>query len=290
MTVLVCGATGTTGGAVLRQLRGDQVPVRAMTRNEDSAAKLRQGGVDAVVADLAEPGSLPGALEGIEAIYVANPPTPDLAEHEGNLARAAAQARVRHLVKLSVVGAAADAPITFARLHHAAEAAVQAAGVAWTMLRPNGFMQNTLSWAPQIPSGIIRGPVMHARWAIVDVRDIAAVAARVLASRGSPGQHAGQAYTLTGPEASSPHEQVEVLSELLERQLETFDVPTEAAQEAMRAAGVDEQTVTWVGELWRHYAAGQAEAVSPDVERVTGRPPYTFRQFAEDHHPLFLEG
>jgi uncharacterized protein YbjT (DUF2867 family) len=290
MTVLVCGATGTTGGAVLRQLRGDQVPVRAMTRNEDSAAKLREGGVDAVVANLAEPGSLPGALEGIEAIYMASPCGPQLAEHEGNLARAAAQAGVRQLVKLSVIGAAADAPITFARLHHAAEEAVQAAGVAWTMLRPNGFMQNTLSWAVQIPSGIIRGPVMHARWAIVDVRDIAAVAARVLESPGSAGQHAGQDYTLTGPELSSPHEQVEILSRLLERPLETVEVPIEAAQEAMRAAGVDEQTVTWLGELWRLYAAGQAEAISPDIERVTGRPPYTFRQFAEDHHPLFLEG
>jgi uncharacterized protein YbjT (DUF2867 family) len=131
---------------------------------------------------------------------------------------------------------------------------------------------------------------MHARWSIVDVRDIAAVAGRVLESPGSPGEHAGQAYTLTGPEASSPHEQVEILSELLECPLETVDVPMDAAQEAMRSAGVDDHTVTQLGELWHLYASGQAEAVSPDVERVTGRSPYTYRQFAEDHKALFVDG
>jgi uncharacterized protein YbjT (DUF2867 family) len=286
MTVLVCGATGTTGGAVLRQLRGDRVDVRALTRSPESAERLRRDGVAAVVADLADPDSLAPALEGVEAVYVANPVSPELGEHEGNLARAAAQAGVAHLVKLSVIGAGADAPITFGRLHGEAEAAVRDAGVPWTMLKPNGFMQNTLAWAPQIPSGTIRGPVMHARWAVIDVRDIAAVAARVLEA---PAQHAGHSYVLTGAEAPSPHEQVEILSEVLERPLETQDLPIEAAQEAMRSAGVPAQTVEWLGELWRMYASGAAEQTSPDVERLTGRSPYTYRQFAEDHHTLWLE-
>ncbi len=287
MTVLVCGATGTTGGAVLRQLRGDQAPARALTRSEESAQRLRAEGVEAVVADLGDPGSLPAALEGVDVVYVANPASAQLAEHEGNLARAAASAGVGLLVKLSVIGAAPDAPLTFGRLHHGAEEAIRAAGVPFAMLRPNGFMQNTLAWAGQIPSGTVVGPVMHARWAILDVRDIAAVAARILLA---PDQHSGQSYTLTGPEPSSPHEQVEILAELLERPIEPQEVPIQAAQEAIRGAGVPAQTVEWLGELWRMYARGDAEAVSPDVERLTGRPPYTFRQFAEDHRTLWLEG
>jgi uncharacterized protein YbjT (DUF2867 family) len=283
--ILVCGATGTTGGAVLRQLRGDQRALRAMTRSPESAQRLRAEGVEAVVADLDDPGSLAAALEGVDAVYVANPASASLAEHEGNLADAAAVAGVGHVVKLSVVGAAEDAPITFGRLHGAAEDAIKAAGVSWTMLRPTGFMQNTLAWAGHIPSGTIRGPVMGARWAIVDVRDIAAVAARVLAA---PSEHAGREYVLTGPEPASPHEQVEILGELLERPLDTAEVPIEAAQEAMRRAGVPAQTVEWLGELWRMYADGRAEAVSPDIEQVTGRAPYSFRQFAEDHRTLWL--
>ncbi|HEX8977326.1 MAG TPA: NAD(P)H-binding protein [Solirubrobacteraceae bacterium] len=283
--ILICGATGRTGGAVLRLLRGDQRPVRAMTHRPEAAERLRRYGVEAVVADLADPASLRAALAGVDAVYVANPATTALAEHEGNLAAAAAEAGVGHLVKLSVIGAADDAPITFGRLHGAAEAAVKAAGVPWTMLRPNGFMQNTLDWAAQIPSGTIRGPVMHARWAIVDVRDIAAVAAAVLES---PAEHAERAYTLTGPAALSPHEEVEILAELLEQPLETAEAPIEAIQASLREAGVPAQSVDWLGELWRLYEQGLAEPVSPDIERVIGRSPYTFRQFAEDHHTLWL--
>jgi uncharacterized protein YbjT (DUF2867 family) len=285
MTVLLVGATGTTGGALLRQLRGDQIPVRALTRSAERADRLRADGVEAVVGDCADPTSLPPALEGIDAVYVASPTSTEIGEHEGNLARAAAQAGVSLLVKLSVIGAAPDAPLTFGRLHAAGERAIEESGIAHTFLRPNGFMQNTLSWAQQIPSGTIRGPVMHAHWAILDVRDIAAVAARVLAS---PDEHAGRNYTLTGPEPSSPHEQVEIISEVLERPLETDEVTIEQAQEALRAAGVSAQHAEWLGELWRMYAAGQAAAVSPDVERLTGRAPYTYRQFAEDHHTAWL--
>ncbi|MEO6859199.1 MAG: NmrA family NAD(P)-binding protein [Solirubrobacteraceae bacterium] len=284
--ILVCGATGTTGGAVLRQLRGDQQPVRATTRSAQSAERLRGDGVEAVVADLADPDSLGPALEGVDAVYVAHPATDQLAEHEGNLAQAAAAAGVRHIVKLSAIGAAQDSPMAFGRLHGQAEAAVRAAGVPFTMLRASGFMQNTLAWAAQIPSGTIRGPVMNARWAILDVRDIAAVAARVLESGA---EHAGQAYTLTGPEASSPHEQVEILAEVLERPLESIEVPVQAAQEQMRSAGLPAQTAERLGELWRMYAEGRAEEISPDVERVTRRAPYTYRQFAEDHHTLWME-
>lgn len=287
MTVLVCGATGTTGGAVLRQLRGDRVPVRALTRNPESAAALRSTGVEAVVGDLGDPASLGPALKGVDAVYVASPAGPDIGAHEGNLARAAVQAGVGHLVKLSVIGAASDAPLTFGRVHHDAEQAIVESNIPSTMLRPTGFMQNTLAWAAQIPSGRIAGPVMHARWSILDVRDIAAVAGRVLES---PAEHSGQAYILTGPQAVSPHEQVEILSDLLERPLQTIDLPIEAAQEQLRTMGLPAATVDGLGELWRCYADGLSEAVSPDVERVTGRPPYTYRQFAEDHHTLWLEG
>ena len=283
--ILVCGATGTTGGAVLRALRGDQHPVRALTRNPQAAERLRGDGVQAVVADLGDPRTLAPALADVGAVYMVNPVSDALAEHEGNLARAAAEADVGHLVKLSVIGAADDAPLTFGRLHGAAEDAVKAAGVPWTMLRPNGFMQNTLAWAGQIPSGAIRGPVMGARWSIVDVRDIAAVASRVLEA---PGEHAGREYVLTGPEPSSPHEQVEILAELLELPLEAAEVPIAAAQDAMRNAGVPGETVERLGELWRMYADGAAAHVSSDIERVTGRPPYSFRQFAEDHRTLWL--
>lgn len=180
MKVLVCGATGTTGSEVTRLLAEAGTTPRTMTRSAESAERLRAEGLETVVADLARPATLAAALDGVDAVYVASPASPELAEHEGNLARAAVAAGARHLVKLSVIGAAPDSPIIFGRLHAESEAAIEDSGIGWSMVRPNGFMQNTLAWAPQIAGGRVYGPVMDARWSIVDVRDVAAVAVAAL--------------------------------------------------------------------------------------------------------------
>lgn len=285
--VLVCGATGTTGGEVLRQLRQEGRDVRAMTRSADSAAELGAKGVEAVLGDLGDPASLAAALAGVEAVYVASPSSPEIAEHEGNLARAAAAAGVGTLVKLSVIGASPESPIMFGRLHAAAEAQIRAAGVPWTMVRPNGFMQNTLQWAPQVAAGAVHAPVMDARWAIVDVRDIAAVAVAALTE---PDRHAGESYTVTGPAPVSPREEVAILAEVLGREIEAHDVPIEAAKQGMAAAGMPAWYVERLGELFGLYADGLAEAVSPEAEQVTGRPARDYRAFAEDHRALFAAG
>jgi uncharacterized protein YbjT (DUF2867 family) len=176
-TVLVCGATGTTGLQVLGLLQSAGADVRALTRSPESASRLRETGADAVVGDLGEPSTLPAALDGVRAVYLTHPAFPDLPEHEGNLARAAG---VAHLVKLSVIGVSPDSPVTFQRLLFAAEQQIKESGVAWTMVRSNGFMQNTSAWAPQIAGGTVYGPVMDARWSIIDARDVAAAAATVL--------------------------------------------------------------------------------------------------------------
>lgn len=285
MTALVSGATGTTGSEVIRQLRGRGIPVRAMTRRPDAAERLRAGGVEAVVADLADPGSLTDAVDGVETVYIANNASLELPHLEATLARAAARAGAKLLVKLSVIGATTESPITLGRLQHESEQRIRETGIPFAFVRPNGFMQNTLAWAEQIPSGKIRGPVVDARWSIVDVRDVAAVA---VAGLTEPERYAGETFTVTGPEASSPRDQVEILAEQLDRPLELEEVSIEQAQQAMLGAGWPRQAVGWMGELFRLYAEGLAEGASSDVERVTGRPPLDYRQFARDHREAFL--
>ncbi len=277
MRVLVSGATGTTGGEVLRQLRAAGVEVRAMSRSQQAAARFQADGIEAAVADLAAPDTLAPALQDVDAVYVANPASAQLAEHEGSLARAAATAGVRHLVKLSVIGASPDSPITFGRMHHGSEQAIASSGISATMVRPNGFMQNTLAWAAQIPGGVIRGPVMDARWSIVDVRDVAAVAVAALQDAAA---HGGRAYAVTGLNASSPREQVAILSEVLNLPLRAEEVTIEQAQQTMLACGWPQWSVERMGELFRLYAEGLATETSGDVEQVTGRPPHGYRQFA----------
>jgi uncharacterized protein YbjT (DUF2867 family) len=286
-TVLVCGATGNTGSEVLRQLRGEDVTLRALTRSKESAERLSAEGVQAFVGNLEEVAGLGPALDGVDVVYVANPASPELPALEGALAAAARDAGVGHLVKLSVIGAAADSPLSFAELHFHAEELIRQSGIGWTMLRPNGFMQNTLAWSAQIPGGVIYGPVMDARWSIIDVRDIGAVgAAAILDAAG----HAGKTYELTGPEDSSPREQVAIVAELLGVPLEAQEVTIDQAKATMLSMGWPEWNVERMGELFEIYAEGIAQTISGDVEVVTGRPARTYGEFAADHLDTFRAG
>lgn len=152
------------------------------------------------------------------------------------------------------------------------------------MVRSNGFMQNTLAWAQQLTGGTVYEPVMDARWSIIDARDVAAVAAAVLQD---PGSHGGQIYSVTGLEASSPREQIAMLSELLGREIAAQEVSIDQAKAAMQDAGMPAWTAEWLGELLALYADGRAEQVGRDVERVTGHQPKDYRQFATDHRAAF---
>jgi uncharacterized protein YbjT (DUF2867 family) len=133
--------------------------------------------------------------------------------------------------------------------------------------------------------GAFYQPMGDARQSQIDVRDIAAVAVTVLRD---PATHSGQTYTVTGPEATSPREQVEILADVLERPLAAEEVTIEQAQQAMLEQGWPAWGVERMGELFRLYADGLATEVSPDVERVTGRAARTYRQFATDHREAFL--
>lgn len=282
--ILVTGATGTTGGAVLAALLDQGAHVRAVTRSPGKARELeRASGVEAVVADLDDATALPFVLDGVRAVYVVNAGGPEIADREGAVAEAAVAAGVPHLVKLSAIGAGPDAPMEFGRIHGAAEAAVVASGIATTMIRPNGFMQNTLAWAAQIPSGTVYAPVADARWSIVDARDIGAVAAAALLV---PDTHAGNTYTLTGPAPMSSREELAIVAEVTGREVTMQEVSVAQAIETVTPF-TGEATAKRLGELWEFYATGGAEGLSGDVETVTGRPPRDFRTFAADHAAAF---
>jgi uncharacterized protein YbjT (DUF2867 family) len=283
MTVLVAGASGTTGSEVVAQLRAAGVSVRALSRTREKAEALRSDGVEPVVASFDDPASLAAALDGVSAAYLVTNPSPDTAATEGAFARATHEAGA-HLVKLSVVGADPDAAIRFARAHGESEAAIEQIGGSWTFVRPNGFMQNDLAWAAQIPSGVIRGPVMDARWSIVDVVDVAAVAVAALAT---PAEHVGKRITVTGPEPLTPRERVSTLAEILVRELAVEELPVAAVKEQLAGFGVDAWTADALEELWGIYAEGYAADVSTDVEHVLGRRAGSWEAFVVQHEAAF---
>ncbi len=213
--ILVTGAGGTVGTALVEQLKAQRHAFRAAYHSPPKAEKAKQAGVDAVALDFGQPGSLAPALAGIDAVFLLGTGIRGQVERELNVVDAARAAGVRRLVKLSSWGAA-DGRFLIARFHREVESAIEASGLAWTFLRPNGFMQNFL----ELGIASIRAihlPAADARISHIDARDIARVAARVLTTSG----HEGKAYELSGPHDLSYREVAGVLSRVLARRSAT---------------------------------------------------------------------
>src|SRR5437588_11438650 len=230
--ILVTGATGTTGGEVARRLiatgRQPRLLVRdpSKTREFQKTAEIAQG-------DLGRPESLGPAMKGIERLYLvsAGPSGPDL---EASAIEAANKAGVRHVVKLSVIGAGTPVLI-LSQWHAKSEQRLRESGLKWTMLRPGNFMSNALGWAETIKTqGAFFQSTGNGRWAAIDPADIGAVAVKALTTPG----HEGTAYTLTGPESLSGAEYAERLSAALRKQVKFVDIPPDIARDNLLRTGV----------------------------------------------------
>lgn len=281
--IVVFGATGSTGTPLVRRLVSEGRAVRAAVRDVAKARGLLGEGVELVQADLERPATLPRALEGAAAVYcaVGGPTgTTELVAAERALIDAAKAARVGRYVKVSGVDASPEGPARIQRWHGEAERYLEASGLAFTVLRPNFFMQNFLGLAPAIAAGVLPLPTGDARGALIDARDIADVAAVVLTSPG----HEGRRYTLTGPEALRHGEVAATLARELGAAVQFVDVSPEAFRDGVAQGGAP----GWFADLLTDvyvtvFAAGRAARVTDDVARVTGRPPRAFDAFVRDH-------
>ena len=181
-------------------------------------------------------------------------------------------------------GQVSTRPSEILRQHGETDEALIDSGLPYTILRPNSFYQNMLWSAATIKDhGAFYLPMGNARQSLVDVRDIAAVAVQVLTGTG----HEGKTYVITGPESLSYHEVADKLSAVLGRSIRYVDVPPEAAFESMLKAGMPQWNARAVTELYGIFAAGEAAGTTDTIERITGRAPISFDQFARDHAAAF---
>jgi uncharacterized protein YbjT (DUF2867 family) len=283
--ILVTGATGNTGSAVLPKLETSGVGVRAMVRSSNDAARLPNTSATVVVGNFDDPRSLETALKGVTRAYLVTPSSPGAEAQQVRFAELAAAAGVRHLVKLSQFAADQSSPVRFLRYHAAVEQRIRELGIGFTFLRPNLFFQGLLAFQPMIAAdGHFVAPIGDARVSAVDVRDIAAVAATTLTGEG----HDGKTYTITGPVAVTHTEMANALSKAIGRPVAFVDVPSDTFVGALKAAGVPSWQVDGIVEDYAHYARGEAETISPDVREVTGVNPRDVGQFAEDYAGAFV--
>lgn len=136
--ILVTGAGGTVGTALTEVLKAEGHRFRAAYHSPDKAEKAKSKGYDAVQLDFAAPETLRRALAGVETVFLLGTGIRGQVEGETNVVNAAKAAGAKKLVKLSAWGAA-DEQFSLAKMHRTIECTIEASGLAWTFLRPNGL-------------------------------------------------------------------------------------------------------------------------------------------------------
>ena len=268
--ILVTGATGKIGQEVVAGLQSRGARFRAGLRSPDKAR-----GYEAIAFDFDRPETFASALEGVDRLFLL---TSGGTEREIPAVEAARRAGVSRIVKLSVWGAENE-DFAFARHHRAVERALEKSGLAWTFLRPNGFMQNFLGLAGSIRSqSAFYQPGADFRYSIIDARDVAAAAVLALTEEG----HEGRAYRLSGPETLSNVDIADKLSRAVGKKISAVFVTEDQYTQGLIAAGVPPDYAAEIVDLDRHYRTGACEEVTPWVGRLTGRAPGSFDAFARD--------
>lgn len=281
--VLVVGAGGNVGGAVVAAAGVLGVPVRAAGRDPAALAE-RLPGVPTVHLDLGDRATFAPALEGAGALFLVRPPAVARVGPTLNALVDVARAQgVEHVVFSSVTGADTNPVVP----HHRVETHLHTCGLPWTVLRPGFFAQNL---ADAYRRDVVEGdrvvlPAGDARVAFVDTRDVGAVAAHVLAD---PVPHRGAAYVLTGPQAVTFEEVAAVLTRELGRRItyHPVGVPTYARhvrRQGLPLAQVLVQTVLHAG-----LRRGQAERVDPTLEELLGRPGRTVEEYVRDNRSTWV--
>jgi uncharacterized protein YbjT (DUF2867 family) len=276
--IVVTGATGNVGRELVAQLAAADQPVRAVVRRADAGASLPPG-VEPVVADLNQPGTLTDALAGASAIHL-------LAGYDGldELLANARAAGVQRVVLQSASAATASNPDNAVSAYHVAcEQAIRDSGLSWTFLQPNTFMSNTLQWIPQLAAGDeVRAAFGDVAVSTIDPADIAAVSATALTDLD---RHDHATYRLSGAEALTPDDRVRILGEALGRPLRFVGLSNDEARAEMLSA-MPERYVDAFFSFFVERTVDET-TVHPTVQDVLGRPPGSFAAWAARHATLF---
>lgn len=275
MTVLVIGASGQLGRAVAIDLAARGISVRAMTRRADAT---RPDGVDELVrADLHDPASLDAACAGVERMFLVSSPTAEQIMLETNAIVAAEGAGVEQIVKISNIPIA-GLETGLHRNHRAIERRLADTSMVATVLQPSFFNSVLGRQLGLLRQGRLVFPTGKGRIGWIDPRDIAAVAASLLAE---PEPRAG-ALRLTGPEALSATDLGARISDVTGRAIEVVQPPLDVWQKELIAGGMDPWLVVSTLHLYEAIARGALDDLSSDVERVLGRPPRPIDDWLRD--------
>src|SRR5262249_30892636 len=273
--VLVIGATGSVGSAVVDELIRAGQKINTATRTSQSVGSSNDS-VEYVEFDFERPLTFEKALTGVDRVFMIARPGDDHADVVAlPFIDEMQRLNVSRVVNLTAMGAETRDDMALRKI----ERYLEDSGLGFTHLRPNFFMQ-VFSSGPLLAdirsTGGIHIPAAEAKLSYIDVRDIAAVAARALIDE----SHSGKAYTLTGGRSLDHDEIAQHISRVAERRIEYVPISEETAKSALENAGLSSARAERLIGFYRLVRQGLCAPVSGDVEVILGRPPISFAKFA----------
>lgn len=263
---LVLGGTGRTGSLVARTLIERGLKARTASRREAD-----------VLFDWDDPATYAPALQGVDRVYLVTPVLRvTYAGAVSDFLDLAAGAGVRHVTYLSTYGADQAPPEVDIR---AVELDLARRGAfTYSLLRPAWVMQNFSDQHLPVIDGAITVPTRGGVEALVDAADIAAVAVETLAD---PDAHAGAQYAPTGPQALTVSQVADIIADVSGGPVTHNDIDADAWISGAIAVGiVPADYAVMLSWLTATISSGNGSRPNHDVEKVTGRPPATFQDFA----------
>jgi uncharacterized protein YbjT (DUF2867 family) len=283
--ILVTGASGQAGSQVLNEVIKAGKPVKALYRSDKDAASRPQG-AQAAIADFADRATMDRALEGVDQVFLVCGPVPQLVELESKAIEACKAAGVKHLVLNSALGAGTF-EASFPHWHAQVEKVLATSGVPHTIIRPNSFMQNVVTYyAPAIRTqGAFYSSMGNARVSFIDTRDIGAFVATLFTSPA----HRGKTYELNGPEALTYSQVADQVAQVTGTPASYVDIPIPQQRQAMLDQGMPEWQVEALLDLQRYYTEGRGGEVDSVFADVVGRQPIRMAKFLKEFAGAFAK-
>jgi uncharacterized protein YbjT (DUF2867 family) len=284
--LLVTGATGAAGSFIANEFVRQQVPLRILVRDSAKARRLENiPTVELVEGDMSSRNSLASALDGVDRALMISASTPDMVETQCTFIDASKAAGVRHIIKFSGLDARLDTTFPFGRMHKDIEQYLETSGLAWTHLRPTGFMQEYLREAPSIVhDGALYLALGEVRLNPVDLVDVGKIGFHLLRDGG----HEGQRLHLTGPEALTMAEVAERISRAIGRPVRYVAISPEQRRQALIAHGIPAPIANALDKQVHERLKGGLESeVDLSTHKLFNIQPTTFMEFAKRNAESF---
>jgi uncharacterized protein YbjT (DUF2867 family) len=283
--VIILGATGNIGTAVLKNLQGRNVEVFAGVQSEKHFEKVTQYGANPIIVNFQNQESLNEALKGKDRVFLVTPLMQNPEAVTEMVINASKLNGVKHLVRSTASGADSNGQIQMARWAGLSEDLIKASNLNYTIVRPFSFLQNMVNFHSQT----IRNyngfylPVGDAKTSLLDINNLGEVVAVSLTSD----DHFGKTYELSGLTYTN-EELAEKLSTVVGRKISYIDVPEEKAKESMLTNQMPEWMVNAMMELNYITKQGWTAGYSDDYKNITGKEYTSAQTFFENNKTAFM--